>query len=95
MWAGSRGGFFGLSDPNRIVKVTLEVDDKFLTQIPVDSQAGIAAENLLGTKYINIRKGRATDIGEAPAPSSRAWIRANSTTWCSRATRRWPRWTES
>ena len=57
--------FSGLNEPNRIVKVTLEVDDKFLTQIPVDSQAGVAAENLLGTKYINIKKGRAPEIVKA------------------------------
>jgi len=47
----------GLNQPNRIVRVTLEVNDEFLPSIPVDSEATIAAENLLGTKYINIRKG--------------------------------------
>jgi phospholipid/cholesterol/gamma-HCH transport system substrate-binding protein len=60
-------GFSGLNEPNRIVKVTLEVDEKYLSQIPVDSQAGVAAENLLGTKYINIRKGRATETVKAQA----------------------------
>src|SRR5579863_5265778 len=49
----------GQNEPNRIVKVTMEVDNAFLPSIPVDSQAAIAAENLLGTKYINIKKGRA------------------------------------
>jgi phospholipid/cholesterol/gamma-HCH transport system substrate-binding protein len=48
----------GSNEPNRVVRVTLEVDDEFLSSIPVDSQAAIAAENLLGTKYINIKKGR-------------------------------------
>jgi phospholipid/cholesterol/gamma-HCH transport system substrate-binding protein len=48
----------GSSEPNRVVKVTMEVDNDYLPAIPVDSQAGIAAENLLGTKYINIKKGR-------------------------------------
>ncbi|MEQ1949146.1 MAG: MlaD family protein, partial [Bryobacteraceae bacterium] len=47
----------GVNQPNRIVKVTLEVDDSFLPTIPIDSRAAIAAENLLGTKYINIKKG--------------------------------------
>jgi phospholipid/cholesterol/gamma-HCH transport system substrate-binding protein len=51
-------GLSGSSEPNRIVRVTLEVDNAFLPSIPVDSQAAIAAENLLGTKYINIKKGR-------------------------------------
>jgi len=48
----------GSNEPNRVVRVTLEIDDAFLTSIPVDSQATIAAENLLGTKYINIKKGK-------------------------------------
>ena len=30
-----------------------------LKQIPVDSQAAISAENVLGAKYINIKKGTA------------------------------------
>ena len=50
----------GSTQPNHIVRVTLEVDDEFLKSIPVDSRAMIAAENLLGTKYINIKKGRET-----------------------------------
>src|SRR4029077_2239674 len=53
-------GLSGSSEPNRIVRVTLEVENRFFTSIPVDSQAAIAAENLLGTKYINIKKG--TDV---------------------------------
>jgi len=48
----------GLNEPNRIVKITMDVDDEYLSSIPIDSQAGIAAENVLGTKYINIKKGR-------------------------------------
>ena len=48
----------GENQPNRIVKVTLEVENEFLASIPTDSQAAIAAENLLGTKYINIKKGK-------------------------------------
>lgn len=48
----------GSNEPNRVVRLTLEVNNDFLPSIPVDSQAAIAAENLLGTKYINIKKGR-------------------------------------
>jgi len=51
-------GLSGSSEPNRIVRVSLEVENRYFTSIPVDSQAAIAAENLLGTKYINIKKGR-------------------------------------
>jgi phospholipid/cholesterol/gamma-HCH transport system substrate-binding protein len=51
----------GLADPKRIVRVSLDVDDSFLSSIPTDSQALIASENLLGTKYINIKKGMKKD----------------------------------
>jgi phospholipid/cholesterol/gamma-HCH transport system substrate-binding protein len=50
----------GQADPHRVVRITLEVDNDILTSIPTDSQALIAAENLLGTKFINIKKGKAT-----------------------------------
>lgn len=48
----------GSGEPRRVVKVDLQIDEEFLPSIPVDSRATIAAENLLGTKYINIKKGR-------------------------------------
>lgn len=57
----------GVSDPNRVVKVTLEINNEFLPSIPVDSQASIAAENLLGTKYINIKRGRQSTTVQAGA----------------------------
>jgi phospholipid/cholesterol/gamma-HCH transport system substrate-binding protein len=49
----------GLNDPQRIIKVDLEIQDKYLSAIPVDSTAQISAGNLLGSKYINITKGKA------------------------------------
>lgn len=48
----------GSKDANRVVKMDLEIEDRFLSDIPIDSLAGIGAENVLGTKYINIKKGR-------------------------------------
>src|ERR1019366_101421 len=60
-------GLSGSSEPNRIVRVTLQVENHFLPSIPVDSQAAIAAENLLGTKYINIKKGKAQTAVQAGA----------------------------
>jgi len=48
----------GSNAPNRIVRITMEINDEYLPSIPVDSEATIAAENVLGTKYINIKKGR-------------------------------------
>src|SRR5678815_3696897 len=38
----------------RQIRVHLEVEQNMLKQIPVDSQAAIAAENVLGAKFINI-----------------------------------------
>jgi phospholipid/cholesterol/gamma-HCH transport system substrate-binding protein len=48
----------GSSDPARTVKITMEIDSKFLGKIPVDSQTEMASANLLGTYYINIKQGR-------------------------------------
>ncbi|HLH39302.1 MAG TPA: MlaD family protein [Bryobacteraceae bacterium] len=48
----------GSDNPQRVIKVELDINTKFLKDIPVDSQAQIAQGNLLGTKYINITKGR-------------------------------------
>lgn len=76
----------GSTQPGRIVRVSLEVDDKFLSQIPVDSQAEIAALNLLGTKYINIAKGSSTqsvarggEIKSANTPDVQDWLKQGST----------------
>lgn len=48
----------GSTKPLRIVRVEMEVDPERLKFIPVDSVAAISAENVLGTKFINIRMGR-------------------------------------
>ncbi len=47
----------GSTEPRRIVRMRLLIDEQYLKQIPVDSVAAIGAENVLGTKYINIKKG--------------------------------------
>jgi phospholipid/cholesterol/gamma-HCH transport system substrate-binding protein len=48
----------GDNRPQRIIRVALEIETDMMNQIPVDSVAAISAENVLGTKYINIKKGR-------------------------------------
>ena len=63
----SQVGLSGVSEPNRVVRVTMEIGDEFPQVIPVDSEAAIAAENLLGTKYINIRKGKSAQAIQAGA----------------------------
>jgi phospholipid/cholesterol/gamma-HCH transport system substrate-binding protein len=47
----------GQTNPKRTVEVDLEIPEKYLDQIPEDSQAAISAANLLGDKYINISRG--------------------------------------
>jgi phospholipid/cholesterol/gamma-HCH transport system substrate-binding protein len=50
----------GSKDPDRVVRMDLEIQDRYLPEIPVDSVAAIGAENVLGTKYINITKGQSS-----------------------------------
>ena len=52
-------GLSGSSEPNRVIRAVLRIDNRYLGSIPLDSQAGLGAANLLGTKFINIKKGRA------------------------------------
>jgi phospholipid/cholesterol/gamma-HCH transport system substrate-binding protein len=48
----------GLNVPQRIIRIAMSVDAASLASIPVDSEATVSAENVLGTKFINIKKGR-------------------------------------
>jgi phospholipid/cholesterol/gamma-HCH transport system substrate-binding protein len=52
----------GDTNPGRTVRLTLRVEDDYLRLIPMDSTAKLAAENLLGTKYINISRGQSKEI---------------------------------
>ena len=51
----------GDTDAQRAVKVTMLVSAERLKQIPLDSEAAIGAANVLGTKYINIKRGKAAE----------------------------------
>lgn len=48
----------GMPDPRRAVELDLQVQQKFLDQIPVDSLTQIASANLLGDQFIDIKKGQ-------------------------------------
>ncbi|MEO8025547.1 MAG: MlaD family protein [Bryobacteraceae bacterium] len=50
----------GSNEQRRIVRVDMKIEDNYFPAIPVDSTAAISAENLLGTKFINIKKGHST-----------------------------------
>lgn len=55
----------GSNDPARVVRVELSVEQSRLRAIPVDSVAGLGAETVLATKYIDIRKGQSTTTIQA------------------------------
>jgi phospholipid/cholesterol/gamma-HCH transport system substrate-binding protein len=57
----------GSSDPGRIVKLTLSIYDDSLPLVPVDSQAKLAQQNLLGSRYVNIKKGKSPQTIQAGA----------------------------
>lgn len=57
----------GSSDPGRIVKLTLSIYDDDLNLVPVDSQAKLAQQNLLGSRYVNIKKGKNPETIKAGA----------------------------
>jgi MlaD protein len=48
-------------DPNRVVGVTMKIEQRFLRHIPEDSVTDIDSENLLGDKYVDITMGRSTE----------------------------------
>jgi phospholipid/cholesterol/gamma-HCH transport system substrate-binding protein len=54
-------GLSGSDALNRAVKVTLSINTESLRQIPVDSTASMAQQNLLGARYINIKRGKLPD----------------------------------
>src|SRR5579864_7733131 len=47
----------GSKDPQRLVRIEMEVPEHELRNIPVDSISSISSANVLGTKYINIKSG--------------------------------------
>ncbi len=58
----------GQTDPQRVIKIDLVVDQAMLRQIPNDSIASIASDNLLGsTKFLSISKGKSRDSIEPGA----------------------------
>jgi phospholipid/cholesterol/gamma-HCH transport system substrate-binding protein len=68
----SRAELSGSPDPNRTVRIVMEIDNRYLSSIPVDSQAGLGNATLLGAKLINIKRGMASQTIQpgAELPSS-------------------------
>jgi phospholipid/cholesterol/gamma-HCH transport system substrate-binding protein len=57
----TRVGLSGEKTPRRVVRIDMSVDASMLPRIPVDSEAAISAENVLGTKFINIKMGQSAE----------------------------------
>lgn len=74
----------GQTGPRRAVRIGMSVDPGALGSIPVDSEAAISAENVLGTKYINIGMGRSR-TSSATVARCRARMSASSKRSSSRA----------
>jgi phospholipid/cholesterol/gamma-HCH transport system substrate-binding protein len=51
----------GLSDQKKVVVIEMKVKSRYLSAIPVDSTVTITADDLLGDKYLNIKRGHATE----------------------------------
>ncbi|WP_321475710.1 MlaD family protein [uncultured Paludibaculum sp.] len=47
----------GSTDNSRAIRMTMAIDKRFLSMIPNDSIVGFSAENVLGAKFLNIRRG--------------------------------------
>ena len=49
----------GLPETSRAVEIVMQINQKFQSDLRTDSEASLAAEGLLGERYINISKGTA------------------------------------
>jgi phospholipid/cholesterol/gamma-HCH transport system substrate-binding protein len=52
----------GSADLNRTVRVSLALNQESLAMIPVDSTASLAQQNLLGARYINVKRGKSSQF---------------------------------
>jgi phospholipid/cholesterol/gamma-HCH transport system substrate-binding protein len=50
--------FSGSSEPNRVIRITMEIEQDHLSDIPVDSFAQVSTDNVVGDKYVDITRGR-------------------------------------
>jgi phospholipid/cholesterol/gamma-HCH transport system substrate-binding protein len=74
-----------LNDPHRTVVVRLEIDLRYISQIPADSKTEIVTENFLGDKHIEIDRGKSPtpiqpNAEMAHKPATNVYIRIDLTT---------------
>ena len=48
----------GSTEPNRVIRVTLEIEQNHMPDIPADSYAQVSTDNVVGDKYVDITRGR-------------------------------------
>lgn len=53
--------FSGSTQPNRIVRLTLNVQQEHLPDFPVDSFAQISSNGAVGEKYVDVTQGKSAD----------------------------------
>lgn len=51
----------GFGDPQRVVKIDMQVYDEYLPSIPMDSTVKVAQSTLLSPRYMNITKGKSKE----------------------------------
>jgi phospholipid/cholesterol/gamma-HCH transport system substrate-binding protein len=46
------------TEPNRVIRVTMEIEQEHLPDIPADSFVQVSTDNVVGDKYVDITRGR-------------------------------------
>jgi len=52
----------GSNEPTRIIRVTMEIEQNQLPDIPVDSFVEVSTDNVVGDKFVDITRGRSTAV---------------------------------
>jgi phospholipid/cholesterol/gamma-HCH transport system substrate-binding protein len=52
----------GSNQPNRVIRVTMEIEEGHLPDIPVDSFVQVSTDNVVGDKFVDITRGRSAVI---------------------------------
>jgi phospholipid/cholesterol/gamma-HCH transport system substrate-binding protein len=46
------------TEPNRVIRVTMEIEQEHLPDIPADSSVQVSTDNVVGDKFVDITRGR-------------------------------------
>ena len=56
----SKVALSGLKDPNKAVRIDLEIQNRYLAAIPADSTVEVTAQNVLDDQIVNINEGKSS-----------------------------------